>query len=45
MRALKYIAVTALIFCLIWFMLQGAEQVNDTPGYEAGVEYGEAADI
>lgn len=45
MRVLKSIIVMALIFCLVWLMIQGAEQVNDTPAYEAGIECGEAVVI
>ena len=31
MRAMKYIAAAALIFCLIWLVSCGGERVNDTP--------------
>lgn len=45
MRVLKFIAMTALMLCLIWFVIQDIEQVNDTPTYETGVECGEAVVI
>lgn len=41
MKALKFIAEAVLICCFVWFMIRNIEQMNDTPAYETGAEYGE----